>query len=185
MWGVPLRSATGLFMLRPHLFLPKYLAPPNLAETLSWLAMAARNKTPRTIVLDPSLAEETNTLYVSDHPNVPTSGFSEETDASLCPGCGEPLAWHDEACGSPVSAFQEPAPARLPAAAAAGLAPSAFAYALGQPVQPAPGARPRTVIWRGQVKARHPRTGWVHRVNVYRLDDGYWDCYHETELQAA
>ena len=25
----------------------------------------------------------------------------------------------------------------------------------------------------------------VHRTNVYRLNDGFWDCYRENELQAA
>jgi hypothetical protein len=52
-------------------------------------------------------------------------------------------------------------------------------------VQPAPAAPARTIIWRGQFKERVPETGLVHRVNVYRLDDGFWDCYREDELQAA
>lgn len=43
---------------------------------------------------------------------------------------------------------------------------------------------PYNVIWRGQLKARHPRTGLVHRVNAYRLDNDYWDCYYEEEFQA-
>ena len=37
----------------------------------------------------------------------------------------------------------------------------------------------------GQLKERHPATGLIHRVNVYLLNDGYWDCYREEELQAA
>jgi hypothetical protein len=41
------------------------------------------------------------------------------------------------------------------------------------------------VIWRGQLRERHPVTGLVQRTNVYRLGDGYWDCYREEELQAA
>lgn len=69
------------------------------------------------------------------------------------------------------------------------LAPSpafteSFAYALGHQVQPEP-ALTAEVIWRGQLKERHPTTGLMHRVNVYRLNDGHWDCYREDELRAA
>ncbi|MBF9223001.1 hypothetical protein [Hymenobacter ruricola] len=60
-----------------------------------------------------------------------------------------------------------------------------FAYELGHRVQPAPEAPARQVIWRGQLRERRPETGLVHRVNVYRLNDGFWDCYREDELQAA
>jgi len=35
------------------------------------------------------------------------------------------------------------------------------------------------------VKVRHFRTGLVYRANVYRLNDSYWHCYYEGELQAA
>ena len=62
---------------------------------------------------------------------------------------------------------------------------STFAYSIGHRVQPEPNAPARSVIWRGQHKERHPTTGLVHRINVYRLDDGFWDCYREDELQAA
>ena len=66
------------------------------------------------------------------------------------------------------------------------LAPvSSFVYAVGHVVQPVPGGRAREVIWRGQLKERRPETGLVHRVNVYRLNDGFWDCYREDELQVA
>ncbi|MDO7846278.1 hypothetical protein Q5H92_07920 [Hymenobacter sp. M29] len=60
-----------------------------------------------------------------------------------------------------------------------------FVYELGHRVQPEPGAPARRVIWRGQLRERFTETGWFHRVNVYRLDDGFWDCYREDELQAA
>lgn len=60
-----------------------------------------------------------------------------------------------------------------------------FAYEVGNRVQPESSAPARTVVWRGQLKERLPETGWVHRINVYRLDDGFWDCYREDELQAA
>jgi hypothetical protein len=62
---------------------------------------------------------------------------------------------------------------------------STFAYDVGHRVQPAPQAPARQVIWRGHLKERLPETGLVHRVNVYRLNDGFWDCYREDELQAA
>jgi hypothetical protein len=61
----------------------------------------------------------------------------------------------------------------------------AFAYEVGHQVQPAPSVPPCTIIWRGQLKERRPETGLVHRTNVYRLNDGFWDCYREDELQAA
>jgi hypothetical protein len=60
-----------------------------------------------------------------------------------------------------------------------------FAFEVGHQVLPAPTAPAYTIIWRGQFKERRPDTGWVHRVNVYRLDDGFWDCYREDELHAA
>jgi hypothetical protein len=60
-----------------------------------------------------------------------------------------------------------------------------FAYDVGRRVQPAPEAPARLIIWRGHLKVRRSDTGLVHRVNVYRLDDGFWDCYQEDELLAA
>ena len=60
-----------------------------------------------------------------------------------------------------------------------------FAYDVGHRVQPAPDAPARQIIWRGQLRERRPDTGLVHRVNVYRLNDGFWDCYREDELLAA
>ena len=77
----------------------------------------------------------------------------------------------DEEPALPVVRVQAPAPP--------------FAYALGHRVQPAPAAPARTISWRRQLKERWPETGLVHRVNVYRLDDGFWDCYREDELHAA
>ncbi|MBR7207051.1 hypothetical protein KB206_00370 [Microvirga sp. STS02] len=78
---------------------------------------------------------------------------------------------------------QEELPA-VPVVRIAGPA-ATFAYELGYQVLPEPKAAPRTIIWRGQLKERLPETGLVHRVNVYRLNDGFWDCYREDELQAA
>lgn len=59
-----------------------------------------------------------------------------------------------------------------------------FAYSLGHQVQPVPEAPARQVIWRGQLKERQA-DGLVRRVNVYRLNDGFWDCYREDELRVA
>lgn len=60
-----------------------------------------------------------------------------------------------------------------------------FAFELGRAVLPLTHAQPYPVLWRGHLRERHPTTGLVHRVPVYRLDDGYWDCYREEELQVA
>jgi hypothetical protein len=124
-----------------------------------------------------------------------------------CPTCGELLAWHDEfssTCGQlpaqplfeakpslsesesfsqdadSLEAYAKPYPAREPARS--GLT---FAYGLGHLVKPISLAQPHAIIWRGQLKERHPATGLVHRVNVYRLDNNFWDCYYEEELLAA
>ncbi len=66
------------------------------------------------------------------------------------------------------------------AASAAG-----FAFEVGRTVLPRTQAQAHPVVWRGHLKERHPATGLVHRVPVYRLADGYWDCYREEELQVA
>ncbi len=84
--------------------------------------------------------------------------------------------------------YDEPAPApetapeisSVVAASAAG-----FAFELGRAVLPRTQAQAHPVVWRGHLKERHPATGLVHRVPVYRLADGYWDCYREEELQVA
>ena len=125
-----------------------------------------------------------------------------EAAEALCPTCGELLAWHDEfsSCAATIAApaaatlainteeefSQEPVETEPERPRLFGrVAPrGTFAYELGRLVQPAP-ASPAQIIWRGQLKERHPETGLIHRVNVYRLNDGYWDCYREEELQAA
>lgn len=89
-----------------------------------------------------------------------------EAGAELCATCGDLLAWHEQPCeaaSAPLaSADSLPLPGRAPG----------FAYAVGHRVQPAPNA-PAEVLWRGQLKERHPATGLVHRINVYRLNNGY------------
>jgi hypothetical protein len=62
---------------------------------------------------------------------------------------------------------------------------SAFAYEVGWAVVPLAQQQPYPVVWRGHLKERHPTTGLLQRVPVYRLADGHWDCYREEELQAA
>ena len=104
----------------------------------------------------------------------------DEAAEAVCQACGELLAWHEEAC--------QQAPVQPLGQAAAASAPrlgSTYAFDLGHRVQPAPATPTHTIIWRGQLRERHPATGLVHRVNVYRLDDGYWDCYREEELLVA
>jgi len=61
----------------------------------------------------------------------------------------------------------------------------AFAYEVGRAVLPLTRQQPYPVVWRGHLKERHPATGLMQRVPVYRLADGYWDCYREEELQVA
>jgi hypothetical protein len=149
--------------------------------------MATRKRNPQTVVLDPSESEELGALGTLEYTGDPTtSSFTDEVDASLCLNCGEPLAWHEEAC-TPVAAPTTKPETNEPESAPAvpGPASPGFAYALGQPVQPVYEARPCPVIWRGQVKERHPQTGLLYRVNVYRLNNSFWDCYYEADLQAA
>lgn len=60
-----------------------------------------------------------------------------------------------------------------------------FAYEVGRAVLPLSQQQPCAIVWRGHLKERHPATGLLQRVPVYRLADGYWDCYREEELQVA
>lgn len=79
-----------------------------------------------------------------------------------------------------------PAAEAVPAAPPAPLFPAAgFTYALGRRVLPVTQQQPHAVVWQGYLKERHPVTGLVQRVPVYRLSDGFWDCYREDELQVA
>jgi hypothetical protein len=147
--------------------------------------MATPKKAPRTVTTaewlpaEPAAADD----YLDDLP------IADEADATaaLCPVCGDLLAWHEQLC-LPASitslapelaeeAEEEAIVQHLPLA-------TGFAYEVGHRVQPTP-VITAEVIWRGQLKERHPATGLIHRVNVYRLNDGYWDCYREEELQVA
>jgi hypothetical protein len=150
--------------------------------------MAVRKKNPQTLVLDPTVEEEMDGVDTLAYGREDVSETTDDVAATLCPTCGELLAWHEEACSVPATIEASKPLASEPEAveqASQNWAPSPFTYALGQPVQPVPASRAGRVIWRGQVKERHPRTGLLHRVNVYRLDNGFWDCYFEVELQAV
>ena len=148
-------------------------------------ALPIRTKTTqdatRTVTLDPNPAHELNgdtELYSDDL----SSNYEAETAAELRYVCHELMAWHERACE--VAATQ-PATAVPEYEAPAAPAPTlAFAFAICDRVQPAHSAL-AAITWRGQHKEHHPATGLVHRINVYYLDNGYWDYYREDELQAA
>ncbi|MDQ2721686.1 MAG: hypothetical protein M3Z26_18300 [Bacteroidota bacterium] len=40
------------------------------------------------------------------------------------------------------------------------------------------------VIWRGKLPMPH-YSDWPGEIAVYRLDNDYWDCYYEYQLQPA
>jgi hypothetical protein len=84
---------------------------------------------------------------------------------------------YDEAVEVP--AFTEPAPL------VAITFEADFAFEVGRAVLPLTQEQPHLVVWRGHLKERHPTTGLVQRVPVYRLADGYWDCCREEELRVA
>ena len=141
--------------------------------------MPATRKPQRAVVLDePQLIDPELAIYPDDQ-----LATDDAPDASLCPTCGEPLTWHEEACALPSTT-----PAAEPTVAANEVQPTTvgtYAYPVGGLVQPTTQVQAHPIVWRGQLKERHPATGLVQRVNVYRLNDGYWDCYREEELQAA
>jgi hypothetical protein len=56
-------------------------------------------------------------------------------------------------------------------------------FDIGTLVQLVRGGQVWTVIWRGFLRVRLP-SGWG-RAHVYRLNNGFWDCYHEQELHTA
>lgn len=151
--------------------------------------MTGKKRNPQTVVLDRSFTEQVEEVENDEYSSIETE-HTDEVAAALCPHCGELLAWHEEVCASPAVPLAVTPPLPLPDAEAPldaplPLTPSPFTYAVGQLVQPAPATQAGKIIWRGQVKERHTRTGLLRRVNVYRLDNGYWDCYYEAELQAA
>ena len=144
--------------------------------------MRLSKKPTRTITLDspePDELDGNSDFYTDD----PQADYQVTPNAELCPVCHDLLAWHEQACEAmPMpQAAAEPAdetPSALPPAA------STFAFSIGHRVQPTDSA-PAAITWRGQHKERHPATGLFYRINVYALDNGYWDCYREEELQAA
>jgi hypothetical protein len=53
----------------------------------------------------------------------------------------------------------------------------------GNLVQLMRGGTIHTVIWCGYILVKQP-DGLRYRGGVYRLDNGYWDCYYGDELTA-
>ena len=143
----------------------------------------ATNKNTRMVVADEQPDYDDDFTYGDDAASDPDHAEA----AANCPVCGELLAWHEQACeAAPVPlATEVEAEAALEAEAPPLRLPTGYAYAIGGRVQPPLGEQTHAITWRGQLKERRPDTGLVHRVNVYLLDNGYWDCYHEEELQAA
>jgi hypothetical protein len=145
--------------------------------------MKPSQKSTHTVTLDVPQTHESDTDTVA-YPDDLAPGYESETGAALCPACGDLLARHDQPCEATptpqatADTEDETPPTHSPAPA------STFAYAIGHRVQPAQ-SPPAAITWRGQHKERHPATGLVHRINVYYLDNGYWDCYREDELKAA
>lgn len=145
--------------------------------------MKVSKNTTRTVTLDPVPVHEPE-VETATFPDDLHADYEAENEAALCPVCRDLLAWHEQPCEAapaPQAAAQpeDDAPTPQPPAPV-----STFAFAIGHRVQPASSA-PAAITWRGQHKERHPDTGLVHRINVYYLDNGYWDCYREEELQAA
>jgi hypothetical protein len=109
----------------------------------------------------------------SADPEYDDTGHVEYVAEVVDPECGEVAE---------LPGLAEPEQPELPVA----LAPeTTFAFEVGLAVMPLTQQQPSPVVWRGHLKERHPTTGLLHRVPVYRLDDGYWDCYREEELQVA
>jgi hypothetical protein len=119
----------------------------------------------------------------ADHAVYPNAQSEIETSISepRCVHCGDLLAWHEGPCAVATPPLAEVAAAEINVV----ISTSTFAYELGHQVLPITGTALRVITWRGQLKERHPESGMVYRVPVYRLNDGYWDCYREEELQVA
>jgi len=90
--------------------------------------------------------------------------------------------YDDEVVDAATEEVREELPSR-PTGVLAGL--GAFTYELGRAVLPCTQQQAHAVVWRGYLKERHPATGLLQRIPVYRLADGHWDCYREEELQVA
>ena len=136
----------------------------------------------RTLTVDPAFAHEPD-VDIASYSAELHSDDAAETEAGPCLVCYDLLVRHEQACAA--------GPSLLPAGAEAAIVvaslpvPAAtFPFAVGHHVQPSASA-PAVVTWCGQFKGRHPATGLVQCINVYRLDNGHWNCYRVDELQAA
>ena len=147
------------------------------------ILMKAPKSATRTVILDPVPAHEQDGDTDSYSDDL-SPGYEAETNVDMCPVCHDLLAWHEQACAvaaiPPATAESEHTATTAPPPAPM----SSFAFSIGHRVQPAHSA-PAAITWRGQHKERHPTTGLIQRINVYYLDNGYWDCYREEELQVA
>jgi hypothetical protein len=124
--------------------------------------------------------EEFEEVDQAGYPDVQAE-MDAEVSEPRCVHCGDLLAWHEGPCSVAEPSLSEIAAAEISVA----IPTLAFAYELGHQVLAVTSTAPRVITWRGQLKERHPESGMVYRVPVYRLDDGYWDCYREEELQVA
>lgn len=115
-----------------------------------------------------------------EYPDLPTELEIADEATDVCRHCNEPLGWHEQACEAPAT---PPTAVAIPAVAPH--VSDGFTFALGSLALPLTQEQSHPVIWRGHLKERHPATGLVQRVPVYRLADGYWDCYREEELRVA
>ena len=57
-------------------------------------------------------------------------------------------------------------------------------FVLGSFVRLVQGGPVHRVIWRGKL-AMPSYSDWPGEINVYRLDNDYWDCYYEYQLHPA
>ncbi|RZK97199.1 MAG: hypothetical protein EOO62_28430, partial [Hymenobacter sp.] len=98
----------------------------------------------------------------ADAATYPDDQLADEGEAGepRCASCGELLAWHEESCGTERTRQPELAAVAEPELRAA---IQGYAYEVGHLVQPVPEAAARPVIWRGQLRERHPHTGLVQR----------------------
>lgn len=111
-----------------------------------------------------------------DYDEPPQAEFDEAAQPDYEVAVADP-SYDEVPVGATVEQMAEPELVVTPAAG--------FAFELGRLALPLTQQQPHEVVWRGHLKERHPVTGLVQRVPVYRLADGYWDCYREEELQVV
>lgn len=174
----------------PGRILPVPLVLASLVEIFSIILMPKPDRKP-----DPDF-EPNYDVADAEFDDVPTAshevGADAEYEVAIDPDYEDVVqaTTETEVADPEYEEVMQAAPAEVVAEAPAEVvvlaaAPSAFAFEVGRPVLPLTQQQAHPVVWRGHLKERHPTTGLVHRVPVYRLADGYWDCYREEELQVA